>query len=207
MIRSTLAIAFSLLALSVNAAEERRNATGFNAIDIRGPISLEVQVGKPHSVTVVGGDKYIGLVTTEVVNGELRLDMRRRNNIDINDKERVIVTVPELRRFSAEGAGLSELHNVHGERLDVDYKGAGKLHIDGKVRQLRMKAMGVGEVDTRALHTQDADVTFEGLGSVKVHASHRLDATVRGMGELTYYGQPRVLNKSVAGIGSVRAGD
>jgi hypothetical protein len=30
---------------------------------------------------------------------------------------------------------------------------------------------------------------------------------VKGMGSLTYYGQPRTVTKSVAGIGKVRAGD
>jgi hypothetical protein len=53
--------------------------------------------------------------------------------------------------------------------------------------------------------TQEADVSFEGIGSVAIHAKDKLNATVRGMGNLTYYGNPRVVNKSVSGIGSVVA--
>jgi hypothetical protein len=30
---------------------------------------------------------------------------------------------------------------------------------------------------------------------------------VQGMGNLTYYGKPRTVNKSASGIGSVKAGD
>ena len=38
-----------------------------------------------------------------------------------------------------------------------------------------------------------------------VQASEKLTANVEGMGNLTYYGNPRIVNKSVSGIGSVTA--
>ena len=77
--------------------------------------------------------------------------------------------------------------------------------MSGEVRSLRLQAQGVGEVNARNLVAQDADVSFEGIGSVEVHAKNRLNASVQGMGSLTYYGNPRQLNKVVAGIGSVVA--
>lgn len=97
------------------------------------------------------------------------------------------------------------LSNIRGERLDVNYRGAGRLVIDGEVRDLRLRAQGVGEVDTKGLVAQDANVSFEGIGSVSIYAKDKLNANVRGMGDLTYYGNPRVVNKSVSGIGSVVA--
>jgi hypothetical protein len=81
------------------------------------------------------------------------------------------------------------------------------MGINGEVKTFRMKAEGVGEVDAKALVANDADVSFRGIGDVKVYARNRLDAVVEGMGNLTYYGKPRTVNKSAAGIGSVRAGD
>jgi len=200
-----LAAVLSLAILPANAAEQMRNVTPFKGIVVQGPVSLVVESGKSFSMRVQGDQRFIDRVTSEVVGGELRLSMKdsKRNSIETND--RVIVTLPELRSFSGEGAGVINLNNVRGELLDVEYRGAGRLAINGEVRKLRLSAEGVGEVDTKDLRTREAHVSFEGIGSVKVHASDKLNASVTGMGNLSYYGNPRVVNKSVSGIGSVVA--
>ena len=207
MRRLTLALALSLVGACASAAEQARALSGFDAIDIRGPINLQVEAGKAHSVRVIGDEKFIKQVTTGVVTGELRIDMGENRHTSMSDNERIIVTVPQLQQFSGAGAGVAQLNNISGERFVVDYKGAGKLVISGKVKRLKLSAKGVGEIDTRALLAQDADVDFKGVGSVKVHATDRLNADVKGMGELVYYGRPRVVNKSAGGLGSVSAGD
>jgi hypothetical protein len=115
--------------------------------------------------------------------------------------------MPRLRACSAVGAGDIKLNKVRGERLDVDYRGAGSMAINGQVKLFKMSAEGVGEVDTRALAAKDVDIRFQGVGDVKVYARDRLDVKVQGMGSLTYYGKPRTVNKSVQGLGSVKAGD
>jgi hypothetical protein len=81
------------------------------------------------------------------------------------------------------------------------------MGINGDVKTFTMKAEGVGEVDAQALLANDADVSFRGIGDVKVFARNRLDAVVQGMGGVTYYGKPRTVNKSASGIGSVKAGE
>jgi hypothetical protein len=172
---------------------------------VHGPVSLTVEAGKSYSLKVYGDPRFIARVTSEVVDGELRLDMKDSTRNSIESSDRVVVTMPALQTFKGEGAGVMRLTNVRGERLDVNYRGAGRLAIDGEVRQLTLRAQGVGEVDTKALIAQEADVSFEGIGSVNIYAKDKLNANVRGMGNLTYYGNPRVVNKSVSGIGSVVA--
>lgn len=207
MKRIVIAALLPLATFSSQGAEQVRNATPFKTINAHGPVSLVVEVGKAHSIRVEGSQKFIDRVTTEVVNGELRLGYKEKNgNVNIKDEERVVVTLPELTHFTGEGAGLVVLNKVRGERFDVDYRGAGSLQMNGQVRQLRLTAEGVGEVDAKDLVAQDADVRFRGIGAVSVHAKNRLQAEVQGMGELTYYGNPRTLSKSVSGIGSVVAG-
>jgi hypothetical protein len=113
----------------------------------------------------------------------------------------------QLRAFNAEGAGEIKLNNVRGERLDVSYRGAGSMAINGQVKVFKMTAEGVGEVDTKALLANEVEIRFQGVGDVKVYAKDRLDARVQGLGSLSYYGNPRIVNKSVAGLGSVNAGN
>lgn len=205
MQRLILAAVLSLASLTVHADEQLRKVTPFKGIVVHGPVSLVVAAGKSYSLRVEGDPTFIGRVTSEVVGGELRLGMKESKRTNIGNSDRVVVTLPELQTFSGEGAGQIILNNVRGERFDADYRGAGRLAISGEVRTLRLHAEGVGEVDTKDLRTRNADVSFEGIGSVKVHASDKLDASVTGMGNLSYYGNPRVVNKSVSGIGSVVA--
>ncbi|QYG00847.1 MULTISPECIES: head GIN domain-containing protein [Massilia] len=207
MKRAAIAALLALASLSAQAAEQVRNVTPFKTIDARGPVSLVVEVGKTHSVRVEGNQKFIERVTTEVVNGELRLGFedKNTNNINIKDGERVVVTMPELASFRGEGAGLMVLNNVRGEHFDVNYRGAGSLQMNGRVGHLRLNAEGVGEVVAKDLVAQDADVTFRGIGEVSVHAKNRLNASVQGLGNLTYYGKPQSVSRSVSGIGNVTA--
>jgi hypothetical protein len=168
-------------------------------------MNLTVDAGKPFSVIVQGDARFTGRVKTSVVNGELRISMDDDSGIRMRKQERVVVSMPALARFDAEGAGLARLNNIQGDRLDVDYRGAGSVVINGKVRQVRIDAEGVGELDAKGLIAQEADVSFEGIGAVSIYASDKLNVDVEGMGNLTYYGNPRSVSKSVSGIGSVTA--
>jgi hypothetical protein len=166
-----------------------------------------VDAGKAQSLTMRGDARFIQDVTSEVVNGELRLRVREKKNISWKGDPRVVITMPALRAVEVEGAGEISLNQIRGERLDVNYRGAGRMAINGEVKTFRMQAEGVGEVDAKALVANDVDVGFRGIGDVKVTARNRLDAVVQGMGNLTYYGKPRTVNKTASGIGSVHAGD
>lgn len=205
MKRAVIAALLSIASLSTQAAEQVRSVTPFKTIDARGPVSLVVEVGKTHGLRIEGDQKFIDRVVTEIVGGELRLSYKEKNNVNIKEGERVIVTMPELASFRGEGAGLIILNNVRGERFDVNYRGAGSLQMNGKVGHLRLNAEGVGEVEAKDLVAQDADITFRGIGEVSVHAKNRLNATVQGLGNLTYYGKPVSVSKSVSGIGNVTA--
>jgi opacity protein-like surface antigen len=208
MRRLALVLALSLAATAAHAAEQVRAAAPFTSINVQGPISVTVDAGTAQqSVRVRGSDKFLNTVTSEVVNGELRIRMRDKNFSTNHDDQRIVITMPQLRAFNAEGAGEIKLNNVQGERLDVNYRGAGSMEIKGKVNTFTMTAEGVGEVDTKALIANNADIRFRGIGDVKVYAKDKLDVSVQGMGSLSYYGRPRTVNKSIAGLGSVSAGD
>jgi hypothetical protein len=190
-------------------AESTRALPSFIAINAKGAFSLTVDVGaKTQSVTVSGDERFVASLKTEVVDNELLITMPDKTfKTGSTNNPRIAITLPALSRVKVEGAGETLLNKVNSERLDIGYLGAGHLAANGKVKYLRLSVKGVGEVDTRALHAERADVNFEGVGEVSVYATELLNAVAKGMGSLTYYGKPKTINKSVAGIGSVSAGD
>lgn len=199
-----------LLASSVAiAAEQTRPVPAFSTIRCEGPVNIVVEVGKARALVVSGDSKFLSKVETKVVGGELRVTMEEEEGRgkNMHDGDKIVVSLPALTAFSVKGAGQAIINNAAGERLELRFMGAGRLEANGKVDHLNLSAKGVGEVDTQALKAHRADVNFEGIGAVRVYADERLDANVKGMGSLEYFGKPAKVNKSVAGIGSVSAGD
>jgi hypothetical protein len=206
--RHFLMLTALLLATTAHAAEETRTFAPFRAIAIDGPIDLEVRAGKAQSVTVYGRDGFIKKVGMSVKAEELKITyLDKGHNVEMKSGDKIVITVPSLVKCVVEGAGQVQLYDIKEERMDLSFQGAGRLAGTGQVKWLRVRGQGVGEVDLRALKAERTDVNFEGIGDVKIHASETLNAVVRGMGNLTYYGHPKQMNKSVMGLGDVKAGD
>ncbi|MGV7210826.1 GIN domain-containing protein [Oxalobacteraceae bacterium A2-2] len=201
------ALAAATLSASAHAAESERKLPSFIAVNTKGALYLRIEVGQAQSVKVSGDDGQVADLRTEVVDNELNITLPDKKYPSSSKTVRVVVTMPSLARLKMMGAGETVLNKVSGERLDISYLGAGHLEADGSVKYLRLAAKGVGEVDTRKLKAERVDVNFEGVGAVSVYASDTLNAVAKGMGSLEYYGKPKHVNKSVAGIGSVSAGD
>ena len=58
-----------------------------------------------------------------------------------------------------------------------------------------------------ALSRRHSDVTIEGAGDVRVHASENLKAKIRGAGDVRYEGHPKNVEPSILGAGDISALD
>ena len=204
--RIPLVLALLLTTAVASAAEQTRPMPAFNGISAQGPINIIVEVGKTQALVLKGDDKFLKRAMTKVVDGKLVITFPKGEKNEVNSDWTINVSMPALTSFQIEGAGSAELRNIQGDKVDIGFQGAGRLVASGKVRELKLNAQGIGDVDTKALLAQDADVHFEGIGAVKIYASKKLDAVVQGMGSLAYYGNPSQVNKKIDGIGSVNAG-
>ena len=208
MTRIALGLLLSLACTgAVQAAEQSRTVPAFISVNVQGPFNVIVEAGKTQTLALRGSDKFVNEVASEVVNGELRVHMRDRNYTNLRGDQHIVVTVPQLHSFSAEGAGEIRLNNIRGERFEVNYRGAGELRIIGEVKAFKIRAEGVGAMDAKDLIANDVDIDFRGVGDARVFARNRLNAQVQGMGSLVYFGRPKLVSKTVSGIGEVRQGD
>ena len=204
----SLAAAASLFAVQAQATEQTRTVAPFSTVSNSGPVSVHIEVGKAQTVSVSGNDELVADLQTEVVGNELRLHMKRDTTTfnSHHDSLRVTITMPQLTAFSMAGAGEIVVTHMSGDSLDVSFAGAGTFKADGSVKNLKLNVGGVGSIDTRELHADNANVNVGGVGSVKVWAGTRLDAAVGGVGSLTYYGDPKTVNTNGGGLGSISRG-
>ena len=93
---------------------------------------MTVHAGAGQSLAVTGSDRFIDALSTEVVDGVLRIRVPDKELNRKHGEQRNAITVPALRALTVEGAGVIKLDNIRGARLDIDYPGRRQ---DGRQRR------------------------------------------------------------------------
>ena len=184
---------------------ETRTVDDFNSITLRGSAQLHVQVGQPASLVVEGAGDAVRRLETEVSGRRLRIRTGRKEWAMPGGSSRLTikVTVPALEDLKLEGGNDVRLTGLDGGDTTIEIEGAANLEADGYVDRLIVRMEGAGHADLRDLVARYAEVTVDGVGSVYVHATESLDATMNGVGAILYSGTPRQVNTSMRGVGTI----
>jgi hypothetical protein len=102
------------------------------------------------------------------------------------------------------GSGDTEFRDLVSDEVSVSIYGSGDVYLDGEVAEFDVSINGSGDVDARRLEADDVTVAVYGSGDVYVKANDRLSAKITGSGDVTYYGNPKDVNRRIYGSGSLR---
>lgn len=186
---------------SGNRKAEKRDLPAFKAIDTTGAYEVEVNCQKPASFEIEADDNILPLIKTAVRDGVLYVTSEKSYNPSTPVTLRI--SLPEVIAISSRGAGEITVQDAKSDDLKIDSTGAASIKAAGKVSSVTISSTGAGDIDSSRLQAQKARVTVAGAASVNVYATEQLDVSVSGVGSVTYSGNPRTVNKSVSGIGSV----
>jgi hypothetical protein len=181
---------------------EERTVAAFERIEVDGRTDLVVRRGSRQTLALRGGERLLEDVTTRVAGRTLEIDTHEWHGAPLD----VTITLPELRAVDSDGAGRIELVDVDADVLELRHDGAGELTADGRVGALTAVLGGVGDLQLTELAAERATVHVAGVGNAEVTVARKLDATVTGVGDIAYHGDPRVRSDE-SGLGDVgRAG-
>jgi hypothetical protein len=182
-------------------AHERRSAGSVSAIDVSGPLEVNVRVGPAPSLELDADSNLLPLIRTEVTGGTLRMWVE--GNVRSNNSLRVTYTVPTLTQARASGSGRLTISELNGAPLDFSKSGSGSVQLSGRVSRLDVQQSGSGQVNASALRTGDANVTLNGPGRLSLGQvqGNALTANVHGSGSLQAGGSVAALNAHVHGSG------
>jgi hypothetical protein len=180
---------------------EKRDLGAFKSIETTGAYQIQITCQQTASFEIEGDDNILPIIRTEVRDGVLRIS----NEKSYQARKPLIVRInlPDLESIFSTGAGDIYITKVKNEGLAISSTGAARVEAEGQTGLVSISSTGAGKIDTSRLHAERAKVTVTGAGSVDVYASNQLDASVSGVGRVTYDGNPGVVNKSVSGIGSI----
>ncbi len=180
---------------------EKRDLGSFTSIQASGAYEMKVTCQQPASFEIEGDDNILPLIKTEVRDGVLHI----HNEKSYNPTTVIMIRIglADLNRFATDGAGDVSITNVKNEKLSVNSTGATRIKAEGQTKLIEINVSGAAKIDASNLRAERATVTVNGAAHVDVYASQQLDATVAGVGQVNYDGNPGIVNKNVTGLGSV----
>jgi hypothetical protein len=186
---------------SGNRKTERREVGEFDELLVKGAYRVEVTSGQSLSVEVEADDNVLPLIKTEVVGGRLTITQSR--GFKMGALPRVRIGVPDMKFVAIDGASDFELAGVANERLGINVDGAGRLRASGETDALDVELNGAARIDAGSLRARNVNVESNGAGLTTVHATETLNATLNGVGGVDYYGEPKVVNPKINGLGRI----
>ena len=206
---------------------EARAVTGFQAIALRGSMSLVLRQGTRESVELRADDNLLALIETQVIDrdGVRTLEIGTKKGASYSSRNPVVASIDliTLRALTLTGAGEAvcdalktpalkvaitgsgnvKLRQLSADEVTADISGSGDIEFGGRTTKLGVSIAGSGDVNTRGLDADDVSVSVAGSGDANVTARRTLGVSIAGNGSVVYAGDAAV-KSSIAGHGSVK---
>jgi hypothetical protein len=106
-------------------------------------------------------------------------------------------------RVGLSGAGAIDLE-INTDKVQVDMSGAGVVELRGKTRRQETHISGAGGLVAENLISEECYIHLSGLGGASVYVSEKLEASITGIGGITYAGRPNLVEKQITGLGKIQ---
>lgn len=191
---------------SGHMVSEAMNLKDFDSIELLGAIDIYINIEDNFDVELEADDNLIQYYDIYVEHGTLVIEMDDDVSITSRNDIRLNVSMPDLVELSIRGAGNIFAQGINNDELRIDIKGAGDVEMIGKTNELDVRIKGAGDLDLRELIAQNAWISIKGAGDATLTVKGSLDASIKGVGDITYYGNPKNVSRSIHGIGDISRG-
>ena len=135
------------------------------------------------------------------------LHLRTRGRVRPTHSIKVVVSSTRLNGADLSGAVDLTAKEVSGPKFYVRSRGASDVTIDGSVEQLLADMTGASDLRAKSLQAKTVEISTTGAASASVTATETLRVSITGAGDVTYFGNPKNVEKHVTGAGSIRRKD
>ena len=205
-----------------------RHLSGFNAINVSGLFDVDITQGNAESVKVEAPSGVMYHIITEVNNGVLKIydkyymfkwgpfwGFRKKILVHVTLKDVNSITISGLGDvWFREGITATNLKlrisgsgGVTGKltvkTLEAIITGSGDMRLSGNAQNSTVTLVSSGDFIARNLLTISSAVRVSGSGDAEINASDRVDASIRGSGDIRYTGTAKIVNSSKSGSGEI----
>jgi hypothetical protein len=182
---------------------ESRTVSGFTAVELAGTGDVTVQQNGTESLSISAEENLLPLLTSEVVDGTLKLGVKDGANINSTQPITYQVSVKNLTGLDLGGSGNQTATGIKTSSLRVRVAGSGTVTTSGSADAQDIQIAGSGTYRGSALASKTASVDSAGSGTAELAVSDKLDVKILGSGTVTYSGSPQV-TQTIMGSGTLR---
>lgn len=228
---SLLLVSLSVILLAsaqkINDANaEVREAKNFHGISISNAFDVYLTQADEEAVAVSAIDtKYRDLITVEVKNGILVIDIKKNNWkwMRGNKQLKAYISFKTLDKLDISGASdvymqgtikadnlkidLSGASNLRGKveskKINIDLSGASDITLSGSTNDLTVDASGASKFKGEDLQTDFCDARATGASDIKITVNKELSANASGASDVRYKGTGVIRDIKMSGSSSV----
>ncbi|MGE5448283.1 MAG: head GIN domain-containing protein [Bacteroidales bacterium] len=192
----------------------------FTSINLEGGFKVILEQGSQPGLRIKTDEENFQYIKVQSDSETLNLKITKKH---FNFDELVLyITFKDLERIDIQGGISLEtkgyvdlkdfyLHVSGGADIEMNMKankvrligeGGVKIEFDGIADELDASISGAGYLNANDFKTKRTDCRIEGACAACVHATETLNASISGVGKITYKGNPQVYKK-VEGLGLV----
>lgn len=210
-----------------DANAQKRNVSGYHAIEVSGGIDLYLSQGDEAVAVSAAKDEYRDKIITEVVNGVLKIHFEWKNsNLKIdwgNRKMKAYVSFKNLDGLEASGgsdvivdgtikttkmnmeiSGGSDFKGkVEADELRINASGGSDVSISGKAARLTIDANGGSDFNGYDFASDICNVEASGGSDVEITVNKELSASASGGSDIHYKGAGLIRDIKTGG-GSIK---
>jgi len=205
-----------------DANAEKRNVSGFHAIEVGGGIDLYLSQGEEAVAVSASKNEYRARIKTEVKNGVLKIWYEWNSNLRFdwsNHKLKAYVSFKDIDRL--EGSGGSDISidgsikvaklaleisggsdfdgKVETSELEIQASGGSDVRISGKATRLAIDASGGSDFKGYDLASDICNVEASGGSDVQVTVNKELSANASGGSDVYYKGTGMIRDLKTSG--------
>jgi hypothetical protein len=178
---------------------DKRQVPFFNEIEISGAYQLTIECGKKQAICITGDQNLLPHIATIVKDRQLLVysskSFRTKNTLNIN------VTLPDIIKFTSHGSSKISIHGIDNQSLSIVLAGAGNISASGITNKFDVRLLGTSALQAKDLQSEDVIISTAGASNATVFADKVLDARIKGVGSVVYYGSPSEIYKKIKGVG------
>ena len=179
-----------------------RTVSNFTAVRVNGVAHMTIEQTGMESLSITGDDNIIPVLHSDVENGTLFIGTEDGTELETSTGIFYRLTVKDLRGIDINGVISVDAAGLDADRLDVNVNGVSALTAQGRADRQFITLNGVSSYFAANLDSRETTVDADGVLSVVVKVSDRLDVFACGAGTVEYIGDPVVdLHNTCIAIG------
>ena len=182
----------------------KRKVTDFSKINIEVPFDVNVECGKPVSVSVSADSNIANFISTEISTNTLTI--KTTKSFSTKNKICITICIDKIESIDTSSSGNITVSGITGSNFNLNPSGSSEIKLQGVIDEFDINSDGAATIDAKNLKADTVNIVMSGAGEASIFASKKLDVKIDGAADITYYGKPEKIIKNNFVAGSLEAG-